>query len=110
MASRIRLDQLESVARNAGYEDFKSLLHDYYVVQRVGLTTLAERLHIAVPRLKRHLKRFGIEVHGRGGANNTKIVVTPELVREVTRDGIPAVARRLGISITALLRQLNTHS
>lgn len=106
MAFKLRLDQLEKLARDTGYEDYKSMLVELYAVQRLSLAELAARCGISTERLKRHLARYGLTLRGRGGANNVKVVITPELRREVLLDGVPAVAKRLGVSPLVLYTKM----
>lgn len=106
MALKLRLHELDKLAREAGYVDYVGLLHDLYETKGMGLVELAERCHIAIPRLKRHLARYKIPLHKRGGANNVKIVLTQALIDEATRDGVPAVAARLGVPASVLYQRL----
>ena len=106
MATRMKLKDLERLAQETGYPDYRTLLYELYVVQRIGLYELAARCHMHYRRVRKHLIRFGIQVRGRGGANNVKIVLTPQLLREVMKDGIPAVADRLGVHSSVLRARL----
>lgn len=109
MALKLRLDELEIVARRAGFADFKSLLDQWYTVERMGLTEVGERLHITWKRARKHLIRYGIPIRGPGGANNVLIVMTKELVQEIARDGVPAVAARLGVQDSVLYARIRRH-
>lgn len=102
MSVKLPLGTLERIAREHGYADYRSMLYECYVVQGMSLVELARRLHIHHNRLKRHLTRFGIPIRKRGGRNHLKIEVTAELLEETIRDGIPAVALRLGVTQSAL--------
>lgn len=99
---KLRLDELEVVARRAGFEDYKALLTQWYLADRMSLTTIAERLYISWPRVKKHLKLYGLEIRNRGGANNVQVVLTMDLIHEIARDGLPAVAGRLGVQYSVL--------
>lgn len=106
MTLRLKLHQLEKVAQAAGHEDYKSMLYDLYVVQRLSLSTIASQLDVTMGRIRRHLVRYQIPVRGKGGPNNVKVVVTDDLVLEAAKYGIGATAQRLGVSVTTLTRQL----
>lgn len=106
MSVKLRLDQLDDVARASGFENYKAMLQELYVVQRTALVDLAKQLHITEGRVRKHLHRYGIPLRARGGPNNVKIVMTPELYREVCRDGVPAVAERLGVESGVLYARL----
>lgn len=98
MAIKRPLGELELHARKCGFESYKAFLHEHYVVRNVSLIELAEMLHIHTQRVRKHLLRYGIAIRGRGGPNNCRVVLTPALVSEVIRDGIPAVSERLGVT------------
>jgi DNA-binding transcriptional ArsR family regulator len=98
MALRLYLYELENVAKHAGFSDYKSLLEQWYKIDGVSLEELAERLHISQLRVRKHLARYGIPLRKRGGANNVKVVLTNALLKEIAKDGIPAVSTRLGVS------------
>lgn len=106
MSQRLYLHELETVAKLAGFPDYKSLLQQRYQVECVSLQDLAENLHISQPRLKKHLEKYGIPLRKRGGANNVKIVLTAELIQEIARDGIPAVSMRLGVESSVLYARI----
>lgn len=106
MSLRLTLIDLENVARRAGYAEYKDLLVDWYVVQRLALLDIAERLHVTQQRVRKHLVRFGITIRGKGGANNVKVVLTQALLEEVAKDGIPAVAMRLGVAQPVLYARI----
>lgn len=106
MAIRMRLSELDALARQAGFADYPTMLHELYVIKRLSLMEVGERCHISYKRVKRHLKRFNIPVHKRGGPNNVKVTLTPELLQEIMRDGVVSVAQRLGVDQIALQMKL----
>lgn len=106
MVLKLLLHQLDQLARSAGYEDYKSALHELYVTQGLGLAQLASRFNISQGRVRRHLARFEIPLHGRGGLQHRKVIVTQELLQEIAREGVPAVAAKLGVEPPILYQKL----
>lgn len=99
MVVRFKLAELEINARRDGYADYASMLHELYDVERLSLPALAKRCHVSYARAKKHLKRFNIAIHSRGGRHESrvKVVLTPELLQEITENGVGSTAKRLGI-------------
>ncbi len=100
------LEQLEAMARVAGYVDYRTMLYELYVVASTSIVRLNALTGIGPNRLKRHLKMYGLDIKGKGGANNVKIVMTPILLREIALYGVPTVARRLGVEPSVLYNRL----
>lgn len=110
MPPRRTLAELETLALRMGYPSYKDMLYELYVVQEKTLVEIAAMCHVYWKRTRKHCIRFGIEIKERGRTSRrTKIVVTDALVQEVTRDGVPAVAARLGITDTVLRHRLNEY-
>lgn len=94
--------ELNELAKGAGYASYPELLYDFYVARHYSLHECGARLGINWMRVRRHLERFEIPVRKRGGPNNVKVVLTEQLVGEIMRDGLAAVALRLGVSYSVL--------
>lgn len=88
--------KLNDAAVSQGYENAYTMLYELYVVDRVSLYKLADKLVVPVLQLRTHLKDLGIRMRPRGGPNNKIIEITPEIIEEVSRHGIKAVSARLG--------------
>lgn len=93
----LRVD-LEDIAHKRGYETIHHMLHELYVVAGMSINEVAEDLHISYKTAKAHIKAAGIQLRPQGGVNYQKITWTPELRDEVLRDGVTAVALRLGVT------------
>lgn len=108
MSVKLRLDQLEALAHSIGYESYRDMLQDLYVVQGMSFYEIAKRCNVSYDRTKKHLKRFGIPIRGRGGRHEstTKIKMTPALVQEIYENGLTSTAERLGVDSSRLLQQL----
>jgi hypothetical protein len=96
---------LEALATSLGYETWQALLHELYVVQGMGIAELSARTGVPDLRIQRHVRKLGY-VRKRGGSNNEKVVITPELIAECMRDGVNTVAQRLGIDGPAFASRL----
>lgn len=103
-------NRLDALAREQGWENAETMVKDLYEVKRWSLKRLTIMLQLPTQYLlQQWMKNWGIEIKGRGGRNNLKFDLTPQLVEEVTRDGITAVADRLGISRTRLYTRLQEY-
>lgn len=101
--------RLEEVANTRGYESADKMLHDMYVVQRIPVHKIAEQLFTPMWTLRKRFDELGIKIRTRGGPNNVKVDITPELLGEISRDGIPAVSERLGIDMSTLYARLKDY-
>lgn len=106
---KIALHHLDDTAKSLGYTDYQSMLYDLYVVQGLGASPIAERLRLTRARVVRHLERFRIPRRSAGGANNVKIVLTPALVHEIHKNGVPATAARLGMETMQLYARIKAY-
>lgn len=106
MALKRTLQELDRFARKQGFQDYPAMLYEFYTVRGLSLIDIGERCHVHWKRTKKHLIRFKIPLRSRGGANNVKVVMTPELLHEIKVNGVPATADRLGVTEHAIRRQL----
>lgn len=96
----------DETAVKLGFESEEAMWQDYYIVRKLSITQLAERLGVSRNTVRAALERLEIPVRSRGGPNNQKLDVTDELVDEIRRDGIAAVAKRRGLSYTTVYKRL----
>jgi transposase len=97
---------LAALATQRGYDSIEHMLHDMYVTKVMSIEEVAEDLHVAYRTAKRWLKMYNIKLRPRGGAQNVKITFTDAMLEEVKRDGVTAVALRLGVDRTTVLYHL----
>lgn len=95
-------ERLDELAASLGFENTDKMLYELYVVQRTPLKELQAKLFTPMYTLRRRLEEICVPMRSRGGRNNVKSEITPELIDEVSRDGVTAVAMRLGIDGPAL--------
>lgn len=94
--------RLTQVAQERGFEDSDALIRDMYITQGKSIKDIQEELFTPMWSLKKRLVRLGIPFRSRGGPNNVITHITRELVEECLRDGVNAVADRLGITTQLL--------
>lgn len=107
IASTIRRRRrLAAIARDAGYDSVDDCLRAMYVEKGMDVQKIARMLGIGLNTLRGLLSSCGIALRSEGGPHNVKVVMTPELYAEIQRDGVPAVAARMGVNDTTLRWQL----
>src|SRR5688500_1257199 len=95
---KVRLEQrLKRTAKEQGYTGVGQMLRDLYVTQQQGLNLIMRQLMLSEHTLRKLMKLYAIPLRSRGGPNNVHVVLSPELLAEVVRDGVKAVATRLGV-------------
>lgn len=101
--------RLQDLAVAQGYENTDRMLHDLYVVKKTPLKVLVKQLNTPMWTLRKRLDTLGITMRKRGGANNTKVDITKELLQEIARDGVAATSERLGVTYAALLHRVKKY-
>lgn len=100
--------RLEELAKERGFDSTASMLHDMYDAQQMSLTEICENLVTPMWSLRKAFAAAGIEARTKGGRNNVKFEITPELIDEVSRDGVSYVSMRLGVDYLTLANRLRT--
>jgi len=98
----------EETAVQLGYASPEAMWEDFYCKKRIPISKLATQLDVSRNAIREALERYGVKIRGRGGANNTKIEVTDELIERIRKaDGsIAVIAKELGVSYTTLYKRL----
>lgn len=97
----------DSVAQRLKYANALAMWQDLYGQQSLSISQLAERLGISRNAIRLALIKAGVVRRTRGGAQNNKtVVVTPDLLSEIRRNGVAAVAKRLDVNGTTLYKRL----
>jgi transposase len=90
-----------------GYASELAMWQDLYEQKGLSISELADRFNVGRTTIRDALWRRGIAVRSRGGANHhDKIVPNPELLEAVRKEGIRAVAIRMGLSKTAVYKRI----
>lgn len=98
----------DAVAKRLGYTTEYELWKTLYLDQKLSITTLAGRFGISNSAVRSALMRCKIPMRGRGGPNR-RTVDPPgplDLEQQVERDGVQAVAKRLGLSPSGVYKRL----
>lgn len=95
-----------STSKLMGYDDDVEMWRDLYESKSLSISQLSRKLGVSRNVVRACLEKAGIKKKKRGGPNNTRCVVTDEMVEEIRRDGISAVAKRLGLDYTTLYKKL----
>jgi len=95
-----------SVASALGYTGEVEMWKDLYTTRRLSISQLSRKLDVGRNTIRASLGKSGIVLRKRGGPNNQRLVVTDELVEEVRKDGVAAVAKRLKLDYTTLYKRI----
>jgi transcriptional regulator of acetoin/glycerol metabolism len=95
-----------TIAKTLGYASDAAMWQDLYVTQRLSIDTLSTRLGVGRNTIRQTLKKHNVVIRGRGGANNNALDLTDEVIEEVRKNGVLAVAKRLEINYTTLYKRL----
>jgi len=93
-------------AARLGYESELAMWTDLYIDRGLSISTLATKLDVSRNTVRTSLERLNIAIRKQGGPNNQKLNITDELVDEIKREGIAAVAKRLNLSYTTVYKRL----
>ena len=104
-----RHKHLEQCALQLEQSSVQEMLYELYVVRDLSLHEIATQLSVSPWSVRRYLLAAGITLRRPGGRNNIKVELTQELLDEVSRDGITAVAMRLGVDRTNFAAKLAAH-
>lgn len=99
--------RLHAFAVEQGFDSTAAMLYELYITQDVPVEEISRRLLTPMWTLRKLFDEYQIPVGPRGGRNNVKLEMTPELIQEVMRDGVPAVAERTGIEAAHLYVKMN---
>lgn len=89
-----------------GYKSETEMWEDLYIAQGMSITELAKSLGVSRNKIRASLTNCGVPFRGRGGPNHQKLEVTDELIEEIKKDGIAAVAKRLRLSYTTVYKRV----
>jgi transcriptional regulator of acetoin/glycerol metabolism len=98
----------EVLAQRLGYADEDAMWRDRYSEKKTSIAALSVSLGVSRNTIRQRLEAKNIDLRSRGGANNNSLDLTDEVIEEVRRDGVMAVAKRLEINYTTLYKRLRT--
>ena len=95
-----------ALTKSLGYDSETAFWQDLYVEKKLSIAQLSRKLDVSRNVIRDCLKKAGVTSRKRGGPNNSKVVLTEELIEEVRKDGIAVVAKRLEMDYTTLYKRL----
>ena len=94
------------LVKSLGYDSEMKMWEDLYTTRKLSVAQISRKLDISRNIVRNALGRSNIELRGRGGPNNARVVLTKELLDEIRLDGIAVVAKRLKLDYTTLYKRL----
>lgn len=104
------MQRLREQAAQLGFNSVSELLHEWYFIDNVSVYEMCSRLTLDRYTLRKIMDDLQIPTKPKGGANNVKLVITNEMINEVSTYGISDCARRWGVSYELIYRQLREWS
>lgn len=95
-----------ALSKSLGYDSTDGMWKDLYLEKKLSIGQLSRKLDVSRNVVRLELSKAGIKARGRGGPNNSHVVLTEELLDEIRRDGLTATAKRLGLTYPALYMRL----
>ena len=94
-----------------GYESEVDFWTDLYCKKGFSIAALATKLDVSRNTVRSALERLKIEIRKQGGPNNQKLAeVDGAIIEEIKKDGIAAVAKRLGLSYTTIYKRYRIYT
>lgn len=95
----------EVEAQKRGYVDEREMWKDLY--PKHSLTQLQEMFgKKGINTIRDRLSKHQIEMRKRGGANNEKVHLDPELINKIAERGVMAIAKELGVKPSVIYQRL----
>lgn len=94
------------LVKRLGYADDTEMWKDLYVEKQLSISQLSRKFDVSRNVVQLCLARAQIKTRGRGGPNNSRVVLTKELLDEIRTEGVGPVAKRLKLDYTTLYKRL----
>ena len=95
----------ERVALTLGYVDAHAMWKDLYLTKKLSTAAISRKLGVSQNTIRAVLVEANIPFRSRGGANNTKVSITPEIAEAITKRGLATVAKELKIKYGTLYKR-----
>lgn len=93
-----RRRRVEAMASELGYESVRAMLHSFYVDKRMSIGNIAAALGMGFSNTRRLLDEHDVPLRDLGERlHNGNVDMTFDLVQEMLRHGVGAVAARLNV-------------
>ena len=96
------------LVKSLGYNNETHMWADLYIEKELSIAQISRKLDVSKNIIRSCLTRASIPIRSRGGPNNSKVVLTPELIDEIKLNGIKATATRLKMDYTTLYKRLRS--
>ncbi len=96
------LQRLTTVAEEHHYASVEAMLRSMYIDHQMPVHEIRHVLHVGLKTLRSLFDEYGIPVRLSGNQSQLKVPTTPELVSDILRDGVPTVAKQLGMDPSSL--------
>lgn len=95
-----------SLVKTLGYDSEAAMWEDLYLKKGLSFSQMSRKLDVSRNVIREALIRAGIPSKKRGGPNNAHVEMPDELLDEIRKDGVAAVAKRLGVRYPTLYKRL----
>lgn len=99
----------EGIARELRFPNVATMFRKYYVETEMSIEQLAGRFGVSSGQIRTQLVAAGITLRPRGGAQQSKITMTDDLLSACESKGTKQVAAELGVSYSALHKALRRY-
>lgn len=95
----------ELMAHQLDYACAGDMWKDLYQTKALSTAAIARKFGVSQNTVRAELAAAGIPFRSRGGPNNTKISMTPELAEEIREKGMATVAKELKLKYGTLYKR-----
>jgi hypothetical protein len=99
-------NEWEAEAKNRGYLGEKEMWEDLYTKKGNSLNQLVKMFDRSINNIRSRIDSFQIPKRSRGGANNTKYELSPELINDIVTMGVRQAALKHGIKPQTLYQRV----
>lgn len=96
----------EPFAKGLGYSSAPSMWKDLYETKQLTVAQISRKLNVSRNVVRANLTKAGVKMKGRGGPNNSRVVVTDDLLNEIRKDGLTTTAARHNLDYSTLYKRL----
>ena len=95
----------ETISATLTYGCAADVWKDLYVTRKLSTGAISRKFGVSQNTVRAELTAAGITFRSRGGPNNIKISMTPELAQTIKERGMATVAKELGLKYGTLYKR-----